>query len=201
MRVSRPLTVVLVCLASGLLSCQLVPVSPGASPAELAPPRQPTKEEIRRVETYFVQRSSGLRPAEIDRVAETVVVASRRAGFSPDLVLAVIQVESSGHNFAVSSAGALGLMQLRPATAEAIAHRIGVHWSGPATLFDPVANVQLGVAYLKEMVLRFGSLKTALAAYNWGPTHIGKRLRRGEPIPVVYAHRVMTGYRSASSET
>jgi soluble lytic murein transglycosylase-like protein len=201
MRVSRLLTVVLACLASGLLSCQLVPASPGSSPAELDPSNPPTPEEIHRVQTFFVQRRTGLRPAEIEQVAEAVIIASRRAGFSPELVLAVIQVESSGRNFAVSSAGALGLMQLRPATAEAVADRIGVHWSGPATLFDPVANVHLGVAYLEEMVLRFGSLNAALAAYNWGPTRIGKRLRRGEPLPIVYAHRVMTGYWSSFSET
>ena len=201
MRVPRLPTVVLACFALCLLSCQLVPAPPGTSPAELAPPNRPTPEEIQRVQTFFVQRRTGLRPAEIERVSEAVVLAARRAGFSPELVLAVIQVESSGRNFAVSSAGALGLMQLRPATAEEVAGRIGLHWSGPAMLFDPVANVHLGVAYLEEMVLRFGSLNTALAAYNWGPSRIGQRLRSGEPLPIVYAHRVMTGYWSSSSET
>jgi soluble lytic murein transglycosylase len=207
MRSLRPPTITLVSLALCSLSCNLVLSPVGASlakdgsPAEVAPTSKAAREEILRVENFFSQRRSGLLPSEIPQVAAAIVVTSRRAGFSPALVLAVIEVESSGRNFAVSSAGALGLMQLRPATAEAVAARIGVDWSGPATLFDPVANVRLGVGYLDELVLRFGSLPTALAAYNWGPTRIGKWLRRGEPIPVVYAQRVMTGYRDSFART
>jgi hypothetical protein len=51
------------------------------------------------------------------------------------------------------------------------------------------------------MVQRFGSLPAALAAYNWGPTRIDERLRRGEPIPMFYAHRVITGYRGSHART
>ena len=149
---------------------------------------------------FFAHRHTGLLPSEIAQLARAVVVESRRAGFSPALVMAVIEVESSGYNFAVSSVGALGLMQLRPATAEAIAARVGVRWLGPGTLFDPVANVRLGVSYLQELVRRFGSVSTALAAYNWGPTRIAERLRRGESIPVVYPQRVMVAYRRPFSE-
>ena len=82
-------------------------------------------------------------------------------------------------------------MQLRPATAEAVAARAGVPWHGRRTLFDPVANVRLGVTYLEELVRRFGSVSTALAAYNWGPTRISKRLRHGQSVPVAYAQRVL----------
>lgn len=197
MRALRLPTIAIASLALCSLSCNLVsaPVrAPLAKGASLG-------EEILRVESFFRERRSGLLPSEIEQVADAVVVTSRRAGFSPALVLAVIEVESGGQNSATSAAGALGLMQLRPATAEAVAASIGVRWNGPATLFDPVANVRLGVAYLEELVLRFGSLPTALAAYNWGPTRIGKRLRHGEPIPVVYAQRVMTGYQITFSET
>ena len=61
-------------------------------------------------------------------------------------------IESRGYNFAASRVGALGLMQLRPATAEA--RRTGGRWRGHATLFDPVANVRLGVSYLERLVQR-----------------------------------------------
>ena len=90
--------------------------------------------------------------AEITRVARVIVVESRRAGLSPALVLAVIHIESRGYNFAASRVGALGLMQLRPVTAEA--RRIGVRWRGHATLFDPVANVRLGVSYLERALVQ-----------------------------------------------
>ena len=64
---------------------------------------------------------------------------ARRAGFSPEFVLAVIRVESGGDPFAVSPKGALGLMQLRPAHgAKPSRAEIGVRWNGPTTLFDPV---------------------------------------------------------------
>jgi soluble lytic murein transglycosylase-like protein len=197
MRAFRLQTIVITSLALCSFSC-----NPLRAPVNAPLAKAPSLgEEILRIESFFSERRSGLRPPEIERVAEAIVAASRRAGFSPALVLAVIEVESSGRNSAVSEAGALGLMQLRPATGEAVAARIGERWKGPATLFDPVANVRLGVRYLEEMVQRFGSLPTALAAYNWGPTCIAERLRRGEPIPVVYAHRVMTGYRESYART
>ena len=118
-----------------------------------------------------------------------------------ELVLAVIQVESSGYNFAVSPVGAMGLMQLMPATAEGVARRIGLRRGGPPTLFDPVSNVQLGVLYLRELVDRYGSVTTALAAYNWGPTRIAERLRQGEPVPALYAQRVLSVYKKAKHPT
>ncbi len=197
MRALRLHTIAIASLALCSLSCNLL-----RAPVNAPLAKHPSLgEEILRIESFFSERRSGLRPPEIERVAEAIVVASRRAGFRPGLVLAVIEVESSGRNSAVSEAGALGLMQLRPATAEAVAAKIGERWYGPATLFDPVANVRLGVGYLEEMVQRFGSLPTALAAYNRGPTRITERLQRGETIPVVYAHRVMTGYRKSYART
>jgi soluble lytic murein transglycosylase-like protein len=71
---------------------------------------------------------------------------------------------------------------------------------GPATLFDPVLNVQLGVLYLRELIDRYGSVRIALAAYNWGPTRIGERLRRGEPVPALYAQRVLSVYEEAKAK-
>ena len=93
----------------------------------------------------------------------------------------------------------MGLMQLMPATAEGVAQRIGLRWVGPATLFDPVSNVRLGVPYLRELLDRYGSVTTALAAYNWGPTRIAERLRQGEPVPALYAQRVLSVYAKAKA--
>ena len=134
---------------------------------------------------------TGLSAGRREVLARAVIQESVRSGLAVELVLGVILVESSGNTFAVSSAGAIGLMQLRPSTAEAVAAEIGLHWTGPALLFDPVANVQLGVAYLARLMARYGEIKTALAAYNWGPARIAARLRRGEALPVEYASRVL----------
>jgi soluble lytic murein transglycosylase-like protein len=134
---------------------------------------------------------------EIAELAVRVAVESRRTGLPVDLLLAVIQVESSGNAFALSEVGAMGLMQLMPATAEAIAEESGVHWMGTQSLFDPATNLRLGACYLRKLVDRYGDVSTALAAYNWGPTRIASRIRRGEAIPVLYAERVLSRYASA----
>ena len=116
-------------------------------------------------------------------------------GLALGLVLALIMVESGGYSLAVSHVGALGLMQLMPATGEELAHKLGFPWSGEETLFDPLVNVKLGTAYLKQLSDRYdGNVRVALAAYNWGPGRIDRFLRRGSPVPVEYTQRVMQSY-------
>ncbi len=139
--------------------------------------------------------NTGLLPDEVARLGVAIVVESRRAGIPMELVLALIQVESSGNAFAVSGVGAIGLMQLRPSTAEEVAGRLGIRWMGAATLFEPVTNVRLGVEYLRQLIEHYDSVSIALAAYNWGPGTIGKRLRLGEAIPAGYSDKVMAKYR------
>ena len=85
---------------------------------------------------------------------------ARRHGVAEPLVHAVIEVESRYNPKAVSRAGAMGLMQLMPKTAD----RFSV-----ADAFDPVQNVDAGVRYLKELLERYsGQVRLALAAYNAG---------------------------------
>ena len=143
---------------------------------------------------FFERRATGLLRAEIAELAPVIVAEARRVGLEPDVVLAVIQVESSGNNFAMSPAGALGLMQVLPSTGAAEAARLGIPWRGDKTLFDPVVNVRLGINYLDRLVTRFGDLPTALAAYNWGPSRIAQRMQRGDAMPVTYSQRVLSAY-------
>jgi soluble lytic murein transglycosylase-like protein len=130
---------------------------------------------------------------ERERVAlvRTILREARANDLDPDLVVAVIEVESAGYHLAVSHVGAMGLMQLLPATGKEIALRMGIEWSGPDTLFDPTTNIRLGTAYLSQLMNRYGSVKIALAAYNWGPGRIDRRLRRGRVIPSRYIEQVM----------
>lgn len=159
--------------------------------AELAE-RIPTIEE--RILSELRQRHTGLAGHELAGLADTIVAEARRHELDPALVMAVIEVESAFFHRAVSHVGAMGLMQLLPSTAEELAHKRGLVWRGPESLFDPVLNVKLGVAYLKYLEDRFGSTKTALAAYNWGPGAISRRLRAGRTLPAEYITRVMTSY-------
>ncbi|WP_460274161.1 lytic transglycosylase domain-containing protein [Celeribacter sp. ULVN23_4] len=94
-----------------------------------------------------------------NRYGSALLLHSIGTKVSPALALAVMAVESSGHETAVSGAGAEGLMQLIPATAE----RFGVDAS------DPDQNIQGGIAYLDWLLKEFnGDLALALAGYNAG---------------------------------
>ena len=97
---------------------------------------------------------------------------ARTQGVRPDLVRAVMQVESAFNPYARSRKGALGLMQLMPATARQY---------GVTHPFNPVENVRAGVAYLRELLDRYqNNEELALAAYNAGPTAVD---RHGQSVP------------------
>ena len=76
-----------------------------------------------------------------------------------------------------SSAGAIGLMQLMPATGKAVAREIRLPYSGIDTLTNPSSNIQLGTTYLSQMAERFGGNRVlATAAYNAGPHRVDQWL-------------------------
>lgn len=97
------------------------------------------------------------RPSDIAELVDSWAVTY---GFEPELIQAIIEVESSGNVKAVSGAGAAGLMQLMPATAAAF---------GVRNRFDPAENIRGGVAYLAWLRNVFaGDRRLMLAAYNAG---------------------------------
>jgi soluble lytic murein transglycosylase len=105
------------------------------------------------------------------------------AGIDPALALAVIRQESSFDTATISPAGARGLMQLMPDTAAPLARKLGLRASIPALTGDPHYNIQLGTAYLREMLAQFGgSVPLAVAAYNAGPNRVQQWLgSNGDP--------------------
>lgn len=99
------------------------------------------------------------------------VAAAQRHGLDPDLVLAVVSVESAFQPGAVSHKGAQGLMQLMPGTAREL---------GVTDALDPAQNLDGGTRYLRMLIAKYGGdVGRALAAYNAGPGAVKRH--RGVP--------------------
>jgi soluble lytic murein transglycosylase len=118
----------------------------------------------------FMKDSTALWGDDRHRVAAAIVREARRNGLDPLMVAAVIHVESRFDPFAVSGVGACGLMQLMPPTAQWLMPKDTENKLRPAHLFNPVLNIELGTAYLAQLLRRFdGDISMALIAYNAGP--------------------------------
>ena len=114
---------------------------------------------------------------------ETIVRGhARNYKLDPALLAAVIYQESKFRADARSSSGAVGLMQLLPATAMGIAERTGGTSFRVDDLLDPELNVRYGSWYLRHLLDKYGDEETALAAYNAGQTNVDRWRREGKGI-------------------
>ncbi len=115
---------------------------------------------------------------------ELVEPTAAAAGIDPALVLAVMRRESSFRRGVRSSAGAEGLLQLRPATAERVASLLGLPPEAATQLGNPAVNLPLGIHYLGLLLARFQDPAPALAGYNAGPAAAAAwaRARAGMPV-------------------
>ena len=108
-----------------------------------------------------------------------VADAARRFGIPERWIWAVMRVESNGDVRAVSTAGAMGLMQIMPGTWAGLRARYGLG-NDP---YDVRDNIMAGAAYLRAMHDRYGNVTAMLAAYNAGPGRYDEYLSRGRPLP------------------
>lgn len=122
----------------------------------------------------------------VDRFAAYIAEAANRFAMPEHWIRAVMQVESAGQVQAVSSKGAMGLMQIMPETWAELRDEYGLN-SDP---FWPRDNILAGAAYLRMMHDRFGS-PGFLAAYNAGPHRFEQFLFDGRPLPQETIHYVM----------
>jgi soluble lytic murein transglycosylase len=111
-----------------------------------------------------------------------VVGHARNYELDPALVAAVIYRESKFDASAKSSSGAIGLMQLLPATAKGIALHTGGSRFRVADLYDPEINVRYGAFYLRRLLTKYGDTRLALAAYNAGQANVDSWRAEGKGI-------------------
>ncbi len=134
--------------------------------------------------------------AEVTRkeLAEVIYEEANRYQYDPKLILALIAIESSFQNWAVSEQGAKGLMQVMPYVAQSIANELGIEWSGDRTLFNPYLNIKIGIYYLSTLIVDFKDLRIALTAYNYGPTYVRDLLEKKGHIPSNFFKSVIDVY-------
>jgi hypothetical protein len=127
----------------------------------------------------LAQAAAQVRVTDAHPHAAHIATASRRFGIPAAWIVAVMRAESAGDVRAVSSAGAMGLMQVMPDTwAE-----LRVRYSLGRNPYDPHDNILAGTAYLREMWDRYGNVAAMLAAYNAGPARYDEHRATGRPLP------------------
>ena len=118
------------------------------------------------------------RSTAVDPFTAFIVEAERRFGIPAAWIGAVMQAESAGNARALSSAGAMGLMQIMPETWAVLRDRYGLG----ADPYDAHDNIMAGAAYLRELHDRYGA-PGFLAAYNAGAARYEDHLATGRPLP------------------
>ena len=118
--------------------------------------------------------------------ADAVARAARKYQLDPDLLFAVMRVESVYQKRIISHAGAIGLMQIMPRTGRLIADKLGQPQVTATDLLDPHTNIEFSAWYLSSLLSRMdGRLPLAIASYNGGPHNVRAWIRRyGTHVPL-----------------
>ncbi len=115
---------------------------------------------------------------------EEIQIASTESGVAPEYTFATIRQESAFMTFVHSSAGAMGLMQLMPGTAQQVARQLGLAIQSTDDVKSVATNLRLGTAYLRGMLDKFDNHPVAAsAAYNAGPGRALRWLRERGCLP------------------
>ena len=108
---------------------------------------------------------------------EEILAAAETCNVEQSIIYSIINVESGFDKEAISSKGAVGLMQLMPSTAQEVAEKIGIK---QFELKEAKDNIMLGTKYFDLLLKKFGEVETALAGYNAGPSNVSAWLKKTE---------------------
>jgi len=152
------------------------------------------QEAVKEILAILERHPTGLANVTKEELAEVIYEESLRYNHEPKFILALIAIESEFKNWAVSSKGAKGLMQIMPEVGQFLAQEMGIEWSGDRTLFNPFLNIRMGIYYLSRLMQEFDDDGLALTAYNYGPTYVKDLIERKERVPLGYYRRILTVY-------
>lgn len=139
---------------------------------------RPEQSPVHHIVQYLKDKQVEMDHKDLRTVAGTIQKESKNNNVDYRLVLALIEVESNYRRDAISPDGSHGLMQLKPATAHAVAQETDIPYNGSSDLLDPRKNIRIGVYFLSKLIDEFKSIRKALYAYNIGPTRAKRQLAR-----------------------
>lgn len=185
--------------AAAMVATAVAPANNGASALSAAiAPGQGTTTDVSATRTIDI----AWLPETLRPWRDELLAAGARWGVDPELLAIVMLVESGGNPAAVSPAGAVGLMQVMPATAADIARLRGLPAPGVVELAVPATNIDFGAWYLARQLASFGSaddpdwqrsVELAAVAYNGGPGSAAASLRGGFVPAEARRYRVWVG--------
>jgi soluble lytic murein transglycosylase len=133
-------------------------------------------------------------------VAQILVRESEKNHLDPIFVMALIETESKFNPLARGTHGEIGLMQIKPSTAQWLVQKYKIKMNGEKSLYNPIQNIRIGVAYIRFLRESFKSSATQYVnAYNVGPQKL-RRLYASEIKPTEYSTRVFLNYRKIYNE-
>ncbi len=151
-------------------------------------------QTIHMIEHHLQVGRTNLSYDRIPSVARTLYEEARSYGIDYRLVLAIMAVESNFRNDAVSSAGARGIMQIKPILAASIAREAGIPYQGAQDLFHPENNVRFALHYLSWLGANFKDTNKVLLAYNVGHNRARLLLSKNGGADTSYTRRVIGEY-------
>lgn len=136
------------------------------------------------------------------QITQTLIDECKKRELDPIFVLAIIQTESRFNSRAKGSRGEVGLMQILPRTGEWISKKYKIPWNGDNTLYDPITNIKVGIAYFSYLRSDFESrAHHYVPAYNMGPKNMRKISRTinsidstSQPGKGEYTQKVLKNY-------
>jgi soluble lytic murein transglycosylase len=143
------------------------------------------------IEEYLKSNGRELASREIVR---TLIQISKQNQYDPIFLMAVIKTESQFRPHVIGSAGEIGLMQIKPDTAEWICGKKGIKWKGKNSLKDPHYNIEVGALYFKYLKKSLKSKAASyITAYNTGIGNLN-RIPASEVRNHTYLSKVLNNY-------